>query len=206
MSKQRVIVYVDGFNFYNGLKSKKWKKFYWLDIVGFFESFMRPHQELVAVYYFSAIPLGNNGKADRQDLFFSANKLNPKFRLTLGKYVRKDIPAGNGTCVHTYEEKETDVRVAVQMIADVVGNKCDLSILVSADSDLIPPIEFIRSYKSIHKVIAYFPPNRSSFDLKNICGVYQRLERFEQKFIDNMLPDTLTLPNGYVVKRPLKWN
>ncbi len=44
--KQRVIVYVDGFNFYYGLKSSaRWKKYYWLDIVKLFESFMRPNQE-----------------------------------------------------------------------------------------------------------------------------------------------------------------
>ena len=48
--KQRVIVYIDGFNFYFGLKSNaKWKKYYWLDIVKLFEMFMRPDQELVAV-------------------------------------------------------------------------------------------------------------------------------------------------------------
>lgn len=205
MNKQKVIVYVDGFNFYNGLKSKRWKKYYWLDIVNFFQGFMRSHQELIAVYYFSAIPLGNNGKSDRQDLFFSANKMNPRFRLVLGKYVRKEVPVGNGSVVHTYEEKETDVRIAVQMISDVVGDKCDVSILVSADSDLIPPIEFIRSYKPNHKVIVYFPPNRSSLDLTNICGIYQRLERFEQKFNDNMLPDDVTLHSGYIAKRPNKW-
>ena len=28
----RVIVYVDGFNLYYGLRSKGWKRFYWLDI------------------------------------------------------------------------------------------------------------------------------------------------------------------------------
>ena len=39
--KQRVIVYIDGFNFYFGLKSNaKWKKYYWLDIVKLFEMFM----------------------------------------------------------------------------------------------------------------------------------------------------------------------
>ena len=55
--KQRVIVYIDGFNFYFGLKSNaKWKKYYWLDIVKLFEMFMRPNQELVAVKYFSAKP------------------------------------------------------------------------------------------------------------------------------------------------------
>ena len=43
MEKQKVIVYVDGFNFYYGLKGDpKWKRYYWLDIVKFFELFMRP--------------------------------------------------------------------------------------------------------------------------------------------------------------------
>ena len=34
MEKQRVIVYVDGFNFYYGLKKdRRWKRYYWLDVV-----------------------------------------------------------------------------------------------------------------------------------------------------------------------------
>ena len=48
--KQKVIVYIDGFNFYYGLKqSLKWKKYYWLDVVKLFETFMRPNQEQIAV-------------------------------------------------------------------------------------------------------------------------------------------------------------
>ena len=48
MEKQRIIVYIDGFNFYYGLrKDVRWKKYYWLDIVKLFEMFMRPNQELV---------------------------------------------------------------------------------------------------------------------------------------------------------------
>ena len=71
--KQRVIIYVDGFNFYYGLKNPKWRKYYWLDIVKFFELFMRPNQELIAVKYFSARPT-DIGKSKRQDAFFQANK------------------------------------------------------------------------------------------------------------------------------------
>ena len=57
MVKQRVIVYVDGFNFYYGLRNDiRWKRYYWLDIVSLFEKFLRPNQELVAVKYFSARP------------------------------------------------------------------------------------------------------------------------------------------------------
>lgn len=70
MREERVIVYVDGFNFYYGLKaSPRWQRYYWLDVVGLFERFMRPGQELIAVKYFSARP-GNLGKSRRQDAFF----------------------------------------------------------------------------------------------------------------------------------------
>ena len=86
---QKVIVYVDGFNFYYGLKAdSKWKKYYWLDMVALFEKFLRPDQEIVAVKYYSAVP-DNPDKASRQYAFFQANKENPKFKLILGKYLRK---------------------------------------------------------------------------------------------------------------------
>ena len=139
MSK-RVNIYVDGFNFYYGIKSKKWKKYYWLEIVKFFDQFIKPYQELLTVYYFTAVPK-NSGKKDRQDLFFSANKLNPRFKLIFGKYLEKTIRLG-GKTFKTYEEKQTDVNIAVEMIRNVVFDKCDITILVSADSDLLPPINF----------------------------------------------------------------
>lgn len=102
--KQRVIAYVDGFNFYFGLKSRKWRKYYWLDYVRFFESQIRSYQELVEVNYFSARPLDNE-KADRQDLLFTANRLNPKFKLHLGKYLKKDKQCPYcSKMIHSFEE------------------------------------------------------------------------------------------------------
>lgn len=61
--QQKVIVYVDGFNFYYGLRSdRRWKQYYWLDVVKLFERFMRPDQELIAVKYFSARPTNDSEK------------------------------------------------------------------------------------------------------------------------------------------------
>jgi hypothetical protein len=69
MNKQKVIVYVDGFNLYYGLKKNlKWRRYYWLNIVKFFEMFMKTNQELVCVKYFSAKP-DNLDKALRQNAF-----------------------------------------------------------------------------------------------------------------------------------------
>lgn len=70
MEKQRVIVYVDGFNFYYGLRSRRqWKRYYWIDIVKLFTQFLKPNQELVCVRYFSARPT-NIDKSRNQNAFF----------------------------------------------------------------------------------------------------------------------------------------
>ena len=77
MEKKKVIIYVDGYNFYYGLKNggARWKRLYWLDVVKFFERMMLPDQELVEVNYYSARPLDDQLAADNQDRFFKANLL-----------------------------------------------------------------------------------------------------------------------------------
>ena len=104
MEKKKVIVYIDGFNFYYGLKaSPKWKRYYWLDVVGLFERFMKPNQELVAVKYFSARPNDPDANVN-QWLFFQANKENPKFNLILGSYLKKTFVCRNcGYEIRTHE-------------------------------------------------------------------------------------------------------
>ena len=95
MEKKKVIVYVDGYNFYYGLKhgGSKWKRHYWLDVVKFFERMMLPDQELVEVNYYSARPVDDQQAADNQDKFFKANLLNPKFKLHLGIYKKRRLSA-----------------------------------------------------------------------------------------------------------------
>ena len=51
---RRVAVYVDGFNLYYGLRSKGWRRYYWLDLRRLSEQFLRAGQRLVLVRYFTA--------------------------------------------------------------------------------------------------------------------------------------------------------
>lgn len=95
--KQRVTFYIDGFNFYYGLKRTKkinpvWKNYYWIDLVKFFSQFIGQDQELAKVIYFTASPL-DSGKSSRQSAFLNANKMqNPdKFEIVRGKYLEKTI-------------------------------------------------------------------------------------------------------------------
>ena len=203
-NKQRVIVYIDGFNFYYGLKKAPWKKYYWLDIVKLMESFLRPNQELVAVKYFSARPT-DVGKCKRQDAFFQANKENPKFKLILGKYLKKEIECFKcHNIIHTYEEKESDVRIATQIVADSYQHNCDLIIIVSADSDMIPALELAKEAKV--NVFVYFPPHQHSSNLATMsCGAPLQMQRYESKFKKALLPDSIKLSNGFELSIPKEW-
>ncbi len=202
---QRVIVYVDGFNFYYGIKKKPWNKYYWLDIVKLFEQFMLPHQELVAVKYFSARPLGDPDKSLRQNAFFQANLENRKFKLILGKYLKKRLECFKcHNIINTYEEKESDVNLATQIVADAYQDNCDIVIIVSADSDMIPAIDLAR--EAGKKVFIYFPPNHKSSNLRILAGMRPTwLERYEGRFKNAMLPDRITLKNGFELKIPEPW-
>lgn len=202
MEKQKVIVYVDGFNFYYGLRRGFWKKYYWLDVVSFFEQFMKPNQELVKVKYFSARPLDFE-KNKRQWDWFMANKNNPKFELILGKYLKKDKVCNNcGYIIHSYEEKETDVNIAVQLVYDTFKKNCDASIVVSADSDMLPALNILQ--EEHHNVFMYFPPNQHSSALSAISKP-TLLSRYEKRFKANIFSDTVELKNGYSVTISNKW-
>lgn len=206
MEKQRVIVYIDGFNFYYGLKKDvRWKKFYWLDVVKLFEMFMRPNQELIAVKYFSA-RVDNIDKSLRQNAFFQANKENPKFKLILGKYLKKQFTCFNcGNQIDLYEEKESDVRLATQIVADALLDNCDLSIIVSADSDMIPAVEL--AIEAHHKTVVYFPPNQYSSNLAAMASSRPiQLKQYEDRFKKCILPDVVHLMVAdYDLRVPQKW-
>ncbi|MCL5990945.1 MAG: NYN domain-containing protein [Bacteroidetes bacterium] len=110
-----------------------------------------------------------------------------------------------GIKYRTFEEKQTDVNIAVNLIRDVILEKCDVSILISADSDLIPSIEFIREIKPKHKIIVYFPPQRFSYELKTICNAYLKLENYKHYFEKSLLADEIKIESGYILKKPVNW-
>lgn len=201
---QRVIVYVDGFNFYYGIKKEPWSRYYWIDMVRLFEQFMGSDQELVAVKYFSARPL-DVVKSKRQDAFFQANLENPKFRLILGKYLHKQIECFRcHNIIRTYEEKQSDVNLATQIVADAYQDNCDIAILVSADSDMIPAIDLAR--EAGKQVYIYFPPTHKSSSLRTMAiprPIF--LERYENRFRKALMPDAITLRNGFELTIPSEW-
>lgn len=212
---ERVTFYIDGFNFYYALKRSKvsnpvWKQFYWIDFVKLFSQFLGNNQVLSKVVYFTATPLSSQ-KSSRQGTLFNANKLinGDHFEVVRGKYYDKQIICPS--CKYSIskpEEKRTDVNISVRMMGDCSLNATDVLVLVSADSDLAPPIEFIQKHYPDKTVRVYFPPNSFCNDLNyNMIRNKKRVVKLSSnigKFANSIMPESV-INNGKTYTIPEKW-
>lgn len=211
--KKRVTFYFDGFNFYFGLRSKAksdsdWKKYYWINFHKLCEQFIDTSEyEIVKIKYFTAPPL-NEQKRQRQMTLLSVNKLlNPGiFEVVPGKYYDKYIDCPN--CYKSFskpEEKRTDVNISVHLIGDCALDKTDILNLISADSDLVPPLEFIKENYPYKKVKVYFPPGRNSADIFNLDKRNTKfLENSKTRFENSIMEKVISI-GGKTFFIPAKW-
>ncbi|MCL5991954.1 MAG: hypothetical protein M1419_07620 [Bacteroidetes bacterium] len=82
------------------------------------------------------------------------------------------------------------MNISVHLIGDISLNKTDIAILISADSDLVPAIEFINENFNEKKIKVYFPPSNSSTDLFNaINRKVVFLDNNKYKFENSIMPD-----------------
>ena len=83
---KRVIAYVDGFNLYFGLKSKGWRRYYWLNIQMLAQNLLKPNQRLLLTKYFTARITGPPDKEKRQSTYIEALETLSEFQIFYGKY------------------------------------------------------------------------------------------------------------------------
>lgn len=212
----RAIAYIDGFNLYHGLRDSKFQRFYWLDMTALARLLLLPNQTLVKTKYFTARiagpkPVDSPQKADainqrrkRQTLYLDALATLPDFKMYEGHYLPKEMKCracGAGWTSH--EEKMTDVNIATELLADAFTDAFDLALLISADSDLAPPIRAIRTHFPHKRVVAVFPPKRQSNQLRRFA--HAQLTIGHGTLAKCQLPDTVTTPSGYQLHRPDCW-
>ena len=202
---RRAMVYVDGFNLYYGLKSKGWRRFYWLDLVTLSEKLLRHEQTLAGVRYFTARLAGPKAdKKARQATFLGALETQPNLTIHYGHFLRKTRTCAScGARWPVYEEKMTDVNVAVQLLGDAQDNRFDTAFIVSGDSDLAGPVEAVLSRYPEKRVIVAFPPGRRSDKLRRIASGAFVIGRKTLK--ESQLPDTVARIGRPRVTRPTDW-
>lgn len=200
---QRVIAYIDGFNLYYPLKDLRWKRFYWLNVHALVTHFIRPNQQLVRTRYYTSRAL-STGSRSRQSVYINALLTVPEISIKLGEFRRReqtckkcnwkdDVPT----------EKMTDVNIATDLLLDCVDGAMDVAILVTADSDLTPPLSAIQMRYPGVSVVILFPPEKTSGHLSSYASGSMQIGR--ARLNQSRFPDTVLQPNGVELKRPLEW-
>ena len=120
---ERVIAYIDGYNLYYGLKSKDWKRYYWLNLQALIGQFIRPNQSLILTKYFTTVVKQPDDKRLRQAEFLDALKTLSNFEIYYGQFLSETITCRRcGHSYMTYHEKMTDVNISVELMSDAFQN------------------------------------------------------------------------------------
>lgn len=204
--KQRVIVYIDGYNLYYGLRQAFSQKYKWLDLQGLSESLLRPNMELVSVKYFTAITKSTAGVKQRQEVYMKALEAHcDKLEIFYGRFLAKEKRCRQCGHIHaSFEEKKTDVQIACQILNDAHNDAFDCCYVISGDSDLVPPLEILKaSHPNRHAIVAH-PPRRKSTELCKIADGWFAIA--EQKIKKNQLPQQVMSESGNPLYKPAEWS
>lgn len=180
MNKKRVNVYIDWFNIYHVLKSHiqkssdSWEKeLKWCNLRSLAESYLKEDEELWEVYFFTADSWEKDTKKrwinyqkalNAHNVIIIKGQYNNITKTFINKmkvlqflliidiwnknkydYIPKHLK------YRTYEEKRTDVNIAVKILEDAFLWKYTRAIIMSGDSDIVPSIESVR--KNFPKIL-----------------------------------------------------
>jgi uncharacterized LabA/DUF88 family protein len=200
----KVITYIDGFNLYFGMKAAYGDRFLWLDVEMLSKNLLLSGQTLVQTKYFTSRVTNQPDKEKRQNTYLEALETATSCKIYYGHYQSNIMECR--TCRSSWpspKEKMTDVNIATQMLVDAFDDAFGTALLISGDSDLLPPILAIKSKFPQKRIGVYFPPKRHSIQLQNHVDFSGLIGK--QKLRDSQLPDQVTKKSGFVLVRPSHW-
>lgn len=205
------------------------RSLYWLDIHRFIMRHVRSRETCTQIRYYTAarrVPelvavkpsqrAAYEASNKRQEEFLAALRTLPLMKVVMGWYT-ENTPHLCWMCGHTrahFEEKETDVNIAVDMVSDAHKNLYDTAIVLSADSDLAAGLKAVKALgKRVRLILA---PGRKRADL--LRSIADEVVTLKIKSVRNFrLPDKIArqgqpdlvcpdrwMPGGWVRRRRRK--
>ncbi len=165
--KVRPHVYVDAFNLYYG--ALKGSRFKWLNL-RVLSDLLLPQHDVRSIKYFTALVSAwphDPDQPQRQQLYLRALRTLPEVEIIYGHYlshaVWMPLACTTGTQpekarVIKTEEKGSDVNLATHLLCDAFADQYDTAVIISNDSDLLLPIQIVRS--RFGKKIGILNPHR----------------------------------------------
>ena len=215
---KKTIVYIDGYNLYYGLlKNNPRSK--WLNLKTFASSVLRLDHEIPAIKLFTArirpYPY-DIAAVERQKIYLQAISTISGIEIHEGFYNKNKVwlPLLNEKCktcsesrdgmtrVVKFEEKRSDVNIAVSAMVDAARTDTECFVLITGDSDQVGTIEALR-YEFGKTVLVFNPHTSVSDHLKRAASYYSHIPVDLPESC--RLPDTVLMPNGRSIHCPTAW-
>ncbi|MDD5416866.1 MAG: NYN domain-containing protein [Candidatus Aenigmarchaeota archaeon] len=163
--KNRVMIFIDGSNFYHSCKDSFSIHHYNVDFIKLI-NLLVGNRMLVKVRYYNA-SLDRGMDAEKywgQQKFFEYLRKLPGFEVVLCRMRKDRNKSGN----ISFAVKGDDINIASDMVGDAYENIYDTAILISGDGDFVPAIKRVQK---IGKIVenAYFVVSFSNH-LKGVCN------------------------------------
>jgi len=216
--RPRTIFYIDAFNVYFGLlRQGKLKRCKWVNIQEYLE-LLRWQDDIQKINFFISRVKGKN--AEKQEQYIQALRTCPKVEQIFGYMVTRptyvklaNIFSKPHFQYKRSQEKRTDVNIAVKMMDDAIYNRCDNMVLISADSDLVPTVRWVRDYfdsqDANKKIIVYVPVGKGSERWESSYGIRQFAHKSRVLPTDlleyTQFPDEIKLESGRTINKPEDW-
>ena len=203
-SSKRTIFFIDGFNVYHAIKNSRFNKYKWLDYWELSKKFIGKKDELKGVLYFTAYSVWDNEKIKRHKRLVLANR-DQGVDVIFGRFRR--VTKNCRQCrkkYQTFEEKRTDVNIAIHLLTNAYKDNYDKAVLISGDSDIIPAVQAVKQAFPEKEISLVIPVGGKAHELAQVIGSSVRMKEVHLR--TSQLPNTVTLKNGVVLQRPGEWH
>lgn len=169
-NRERVAVYVDGFNMYHALSDLKRPELKWLNLQRLADLLIsRRSQQIVKVCYFSAAPehFQNTASVDKllRHRAYIAALESKGVEYIAGAFADRTKTYRDGKKFlarwQGHEEKQTDVAIACNILNDAYRDVYDRALLVCLDTDQLPTYKMMKALFPHKPVICVAPPHRA---------------------------------------------
>jgi uncharacterized LabA/DUF88 family protein len=207
----KIFFFVDGFNLYHALDyledapdHDRYCKYKWISLKRLCHCYVREKDDsAAAILYFTALTLWDPDKVSRHKLFIKAQENEGvtviygefKRRLRKCKLCSREFPA--------FEEKQTDVNIAVQLFQLAFEDRYDKAVIISGDSDLLPAVKAVQRIFPRKQVGLVVPIGRGSETFRKQVDFSYRMKESHLKI--SLYNQNLVLKDGTILTCPLEW-
>ena len=97
----------------------------------------------------------------------------------------------------------TDVNIATQMLIGAYQDQYDTAMLISGDSDLVPPIREIHTLFPNKRVFVAFPPKRRSKSMAIVAKWSMIIGR--KNLMASQFNEEVIKQDGFSLRKPAVW-